>query len=403
MTAIRKHGAKEGDSRARHPPRHGGWPATRGMLAVLPPAWLGRPARLLRRLTGIRLGCVRDYACGPVGLRAGEGVLFPALGVMLLDADPDRLAALRPVSLAIQPNRRVRGLGALPGEFMDTEEAAWGLRATGVPDSALTGRGARVAILDSGIDSGHADFRNRPLVTRAFDGTADARDEHGHGTFCAGIACGPRVPDAGPRYGIAADASLYIAKVLGASADGTDASVLAAIDWAVQMQCDVVSLSVGCVVGDDEPCAAVYEQAAARALEAGTLLVAPAGNRSQRPDLIAPVESPANCSDIVAVGAVGPDLGIAAFSNGQVRGSAGEVDLVAPGVAIHSASLSSDPYAVFSGTSMAAPFVAGIAALLVEADPTARGARLRDRLRQRARPVAAARADAGAGLVQVEG
>jgi subtilisin len=355
---------------------------------------------VLRNAAGVRLALSSDFAGAPGAdyLAPGEAVLFELLGAALVCADPDQARALARAQgqvLRVEPERRIRTHGLMTDSLQasqdlmavlaDTSQATWGLQATGVVSSRYTGRGVRVAILDTGLDFEHPDFAGRRLVSQSFVSGLDTPDGNGHGTFCAGVACGPEQPAGGPRYGVASGAELYIARVLDDRASGLDGNVLAGIDWAVRNECAVVSMSLGSPVLVGDPFPEVYEQVAARALAAGTLLIAPAGNESQRPDEVAPVEHPANCPSILAIGAVDQCLQVAPFSNGGLN-PGGDVDLVAPGIAI--------------GTSMAAPYVAGIAALLAEAHPHARGAALRDLLLRSALALGAAVRDAGAGLVQ---
>jgi subtilisin len=366
----------------------------------------------LHRAAGLRAARASEFDSAPAGLRirSGEAVVYETLRAALLDADPDQVRSLRRHSLGeamlLEPERRVRAsaLGCDPvalSTLADTAFATWGVQAVGVAASRHTGRGVRVAILDTGIDVSHPDFAGRRIECRSFiaGGVAGA-DASGHGTFCAGIAAGPEQPRDAPRYGVACNADLYIVKVLEDDAQGTDGNVLAGIDWAVRNQCAVVSLSIGTPVhvGDSYP--AVYEQAAAEALAAGTVLIAPAGNTSERPDNVAPVDQPANCPSVISVGAVDHQFVVAPFSNGGVNAHGGEIDVVAPGVAIVSAAPGPSLYQVGSGTSTAAPFVAGVAALLAEADPLARGGELRKRLLRAVRSLPGAVRDVGAGLVQ---
>jgi subtilisin len=365
---------------------------------------------LLRHAAGLRMGLSSDFHNSRPNITQGEGLLFERLGCALLNDDPDQRRALArrqsDGALMLEPERYVRATelaAAQSGEHLrlaDTHNATWGLLATRVLSSPYQGRGIRVAILDTGLDLTHPDFAGRAVVSKSFAGELPVDDGNGHGTLCAGIACGPQQPAQAPRYGVAPAADLFVARVLDDNAGGTDGSVLAGIDWAVRHRCTIVSMSIGTsvAVGDSYP--RVYEQAAARALAAGTLLIAPAGNSSQRPDSIEPVDHPANCPSILAVAAVDQTLAVAPFSNGGLNPDGGDVGLAAPGMAIASACRRPALYQTGSGTSVAAPFVAGIAALIAEADRSARGAALRAALLKARLPLAAPARDVGAGLVQ---
>src|SRR3984893_2178292 len=369
-------------------------------------------AEILRHATGLRMAVSWDFDA-PVRrthLAPGEGMLFERLGAAVLHGDPDQARALAnradALTLVVEPERYVRASGLAQGAtaptppLADTTLATWGLQATRIVSSRYAGRGIRVAILDTGVDLQHPDFAGRTIVSQSFVTGLPVDDGNGHGTFCAGVACGPQQPSQPPRYGIAFGADLYIAKVLDDDAGGPDGNILAGIDWAVRNNCAVISMSLGSpvAVGDSYP--RVYEQVAARALAAGSLLIAPAGNASQRPDTIAPVEHPANCPSILAIGAVDPSFAVAPFSNGGLNRNGGEVKLAAPGIAIVSAAPRPTLYQTASGTSMAAPYAAGIAALLAAANPTARGAALQALLLQSFVALVAPARDVGAGLVQ---
>lgn len=371
-------------------------------------------AQRLRTACGLRVAISSDFEgpAGAAGLRSGEGMLFERLGVALLHTDPDLAAAL--VShrngdwLSFEPERVVRATGtaatatpagaAAGAAFADSRDVTWGVQATRIAGSRYTGRGVRVAVLDTGIDAGHPDFADRALVTQSFVTGVAVDDTNGHGTYCAGIACGPARPSRAPRYGVACDAELHVGKVLGDDGNGADGNILAALDWAARTGCAVAALSLGTAVDPAQPPSTVFEQVAQRALAAGTLIVAAAGNDSLRPDFIAPVEHPANCPSILAVGAVNPRLGLAPFSCGGLNADGGQIDLVAPGVGVTSAWRRPVLYQMNSGTSMAAPFVVGIAALLAEAHPDCRGAALRDLLLGSVLPLPLPARDAGAGL-----
>jgi subtilisin family serine protease len=255
----------------------------------------------------------------------------------------------------------------------------WGLKATGVaagPPSRWTGFGIRVAILDTGIDLHHSDLKERVASARSFVPALPVQDAIGHGTHCAGTIAGHLDPH-GYRYGIAHGVELCIARVFDAAADTARERLIEAMDWAVSMGCRVIALPLGSM---DATPADDFEAAGARALAAGCLVIAAAGNARSKG-----VVQPANSPSILAVGAVDNSLALAPFSPGAADGAAGSPALIAPGVGIYSTA-PANAYAVRTGTSMAAAHVAGVAALWAEAEGL-RGRALWQRLVERARPI----------------
>ena len=111
----------------------------------------------------------------------------------------------------------------------------WGVSAVGADTSPYTGKGARIAILDTGLDMQHPDFAGRAVITHSFISGETAQDTNGHGTHCAGIAVGPAQAAQAPegRYGVAGDAQLFVGKVLSDAGHGADGGVLAGINWAI--------------------------------------------------------------------------------------------------------------------------------------------------------------------------
>lgn len=316
----------------------------------------------------------------PGGLQVlGEqcAVVFDRIGVALLRCGSPARQALQEASqagdgaiLAVEPEREVHACND-EGEALP-QGGSWGVEAVGATHSPLTGNGIRVAILDTGLDLEHPDFTDRAVTHMSFIDGETVHDANGHGTHCAGIAAGRSRSQGQARYGVASEAQLYIGKVLSNAGGGADGSVLQGIDWAVANQCHIISLSLGGPVRPGERYSAVFEAVAQRALEAGCLIVA----------------------------AVNQDLAVAAFSNGGLHPDGGEVNLAAPGVDIPSAWPMPQRYRTLSGTSMATPFVAGVAALYAQEDSSLRGNSLGVRLVQSVRLIGQPAADVGAGLVQ---
>jgi subtilisin family serine protease len=361
----------------------------------------------LRTRAGIRGAPAADFrgSGNPAAPADGEAVVYEKLGVAVINAAPDQIAFAKLAGseafTSVQRERLLRmpRASAEPQVFTYSNAVehatTWGLQSTRVDVCDYFGAGTRVCVLDSGIEPDHPDIR--PTLVRCFTESADSSDRVGHGTHCAGTIAGARVPSRGPRYGIACDAQLYVGRVLDTSEDwsgSADGLLIAGINWAVEHRCDVVSMSVGSAGAGTY--SEVFEQAARSALDAGTLLIASAGNDSQRlqePPRLETVSHPANCPSILAVGAVDADLDVLFSSNG------GGIDLVAPGANIHSAWNLPALYARRHGTSTAVPFVAGIAALWTEATAL-RGRALRNVLLHTARTLRLSPDDVGRGLVQ---
>ncbi|MFJ6676531.1 S8 family serine peptidase [Actinosynnema sp. NPDC091369] len=369
-------------------------------------------AREMNRVAGIRAASTADSATR-AEFAAADGVIFQELGIAVVNATPDQVtqltrAAEAPGPIAVvEAERVVHAYTAPPdtGEAAAVDESVftWGLQAVGANISSATGKGVRLAVLDTGFTVAHPDFAGRAVMTQSFIDGETVDDAHGHGTHCIGSAAGPRkAASGGPGYGVAHEAEIYAGKVLSNRGSGSDSGILAGIEWAIANGCAVVSMSLGAAVRPGTPHSQIFEQAATRAMAKGTLIIAAAGNESSRPGKVAPVGHPANCPSILSVGAVDVNRAIAFFSCGTVD-TVGQVDVVGPGVDVYS-SWNSETSGIglhkrIQGTSMATPHVAGVAALIAEKHGS-RGWELWARLSQTARRLALPSTDVGAGLVQ---
>lgn len=443
------------------PIKVGGYDLTPGMLITFEPESVGDAVAAITNSAGVKdVAYAADFntAVDMERLRGAGMTVFANLGVAIAELDPDQevgvasLPASPAPVRAVEPepiffafaddfpndfgaylrgykdavdhlySRAFEGRGATPGliagsgvgGYADSQQTTWGLQATKVDTSLLSGRGVRVAILDTGLDLDHPDFRGRAVTHASFIPGQDVQDDNGHGTHCAGTACGPKTPIRGPRYGIAHEAEIFVGKVLTNQGYALGRSTLAGIEWAVRNGCHIISMSLGGLVLPGQSYSAAFENTARAALQQGSLIIAAAGNDSRRSQgVIKPISNPANCPSVMAVAAVDRNLRVADFSNAAVNPDTA-VDIAGPGVEIYSSAPEptapiqpprfrqwAAQYDTISGTSMATPHVAGIAALLKEANPTISADELRNLLKSRRGPLSSHANDTGAGLVQV--
>jgi subtilisin family serine protease len=277
-------------------------------------------------------------------------------------------------------------------------DVAWGIKAVGAATSPFTGRGVTVAVLDTGIDRGHPAFADVEIIPRNFTGgdPLDVKDTNGHGTHCAGTIFGRAVKlegqkGHGTRIGVAPwITKAVIGKVLGPGGCST-ATLFTAINWAIENKAQLISMSLGMdLVGyrdQLEEQGMHPKQASSTAMRVlidnvrffdkfgnllrsgaafgrSALIVAASGNESDRfgnPSFVLRAAYPGATEDFLSVGALeqtGDEchpFRVATFSNAGAK-------IAGPGVGIVS-SVPGERLGVKSGTSMATPHIAGVAAL----------------------------------------
>ena len=386
-----------------------------------PPAWL------LAKVDPLLLGQLSEPGQSYVVVRAEHAAavdavsgLISALGgtlgrtLPILTARAARVPNTAVLTLAESPLVNRIALDRLTLGFVRPERTGATVGADVVRQQlGYDGAGIGVAVIDSGVTAWHNDLAdpNAPStqrVDRFVDFVADQTqpyDDYGHGTHVAGIIAGNGADSNGARTGIAPNARLVVLKVLDQAGRGRISDVIAAIDYAVshknEFNIRVLNLSIG---------AGVYEsyhtdlltQAAKRAVEEGLVVVAAAGNHGRNDDGVTQhgaISAPGNAPWVITVGASShmgtanrADDTIAVFSSRgpTAHDHAAKPDLVAPGVGIYSLSSPGStmyerwvdfllpgalaaphqPYLSLSGTSQAAPVVAGTVALMLQANPS---------------------------------
>ena len=326
--------------------------AGRSVLATVAPD-TAIPTALLSAYGAVRYPGVPKLGLVPFAVAAGRVGAF----TMALRAIPgvrsvslDRLAAATSTRIRVPRDPLLSRQWALTKVHASQ---AWGVEI----GSTNT---INIAVLDTGVDGAHPDLVGR--VRQGFDfydGDTDASDEQFHGTAVASIIAA----DTDNRVGIAGlswGAQILPVRVLGPDGVGSECTIVAGMVYAAD-QASVENLSLGA----DGACSTVMQQAVDFVVNNNTAVIAAAGNDAKRGN---PPMEPADCAGAIGVGATDLHDRVASFSE---HGS--QVMLSAPGVHVLAAYRSrqgSHSYAYFDGTSLAAPMVSGIAALLFSHYPT---------------------------------
>jgi len=266
-----------------------------------------------------------------------EAALARQAGVLRIDDDVVVEALIR------------GGIAAKPTPTQPSEVLPWGVDRidADLVWGTTTGDPIKVAIVDTGIDVKHPDLiDNLKGGVSAVGYTSSYNDDNGHGTHVAGIAAA--IDNEIGVIGVGPKIDLYAVKVLNRRGSGYLSDVIEGLDWAISNGMQVVNMSLGTASN-----VLLFQEAVQRVNAAGIVQVAAAGNN------YGAVIYPAAYSEVIAVSATDSSDAIASWSS---RGP--EIDLAAPGVSIYS-TYKGQTYKTLSGTSMAAPHVAGTAALVL--------------------------------------
>lgn len=347
-------------------------------------------ARLDARLAAAGVKAVRSvHADSPARRAAGltRTVAFEVGSLEQARALVAELAADPSVEWA-QVGATLRALAEGPDPFRGN---LWGLDAVRAPQAWASTMGScttPVAIVDTGLRTGLADLEGRILHHLGYDfadDDPDPQDGHGHGTHVSGTIAAA-LNNSTSIAGVAPGTCVFGVKVLSDEGEGTSEDVAAGIVYAADAGARVINLSLGC----DCDVQQVIEDALAYAAARDVVIVAAAGNDSKDH-----LGYPASSRWTISVAALDRNLGLASFSN---HGPG--LDISAPGVDVVSVFRDGES-CMGSGTSMATPHVAGVAALLRAKNPALNREQVRTLLRDKARDLGAPGYDTsfGAGLV----
>jgi serine protease AprX len=302
---------------------------------------------------------------------------YRSIPAVAAESTPDRI-----IALAAQPEVE-RIWYDLPVHTM-LDRSVPLIEAPRVWAQGRTGKGVKVAVLDTGCDLNHPDLKDRIRATQDFTGKGNVQDGNGHGTHVAGIIAGSGAASGGRYRGVAPDAELYIAKVLDDRGSGRMSMVIAGLEWAVDQGVAVVNMSLG----SDGACDGTdaLSEACDAAVAAGVAVIVAAGNAGPNPRTVG---SPGCARQVITIGASTDDDTIATFSSrGPTLDGRVKPDLVFPGAKIIApraagtalGRIVETQYVELSGTSMATPHAAGTAALVLESEPRLTPLQLKDRL-----------------------
>ncbi|MGW2860033.1 S8 family peptidase [Streptomyces sp. NPDC001205] len=316
-----------------------------------------------------------------------SGVRATASGISKVWLDGVRTASL---------DRSVKQIGA---------DKAW--------EAGFDGKGIKIAVLDTGVDTTHDDLKTQVVAEKNFSASPDTADHVGHGTHVASIAAGTGAKSGGTYKGVAPGAKVISGKVLNDQGNGDDSSIIAGMEWAAAEGADVVNLSLG---SPDSPGVDPMEEMVNKlSAEKGILFAVAAGNEGEGGG--STLDSPGSADAALTVGAVDKNDRLAPFSSTGPRAGDGAVkpDVTAPGVAITAAAATGSAidirpgtphpapgYLQIDGTSMATPHVAGAAAILKQQHPDWKSTELKGALTASAKGGDYTAFQQGSGRIQVD-
>lgn len=380
----------------------------------------GRPGALLRamrRTADDTQAAVAEEVGGPVRS-------FWLVNALAFSGTPEEIRAVAadPAVEAVDIDRRIRladtGLDPLAATpFPDSLPGGWGVGAIRAPAAwnafGVRGAGVVIGAIDTGVDPAAKDVAGKIVAWRDFvGGSPTPVDANGHGTHTAGTIAGGSA--GGAPIGVAPEARLVVARAMGADGVGSGSALLAAAEWMTDPDGDPATADQPQVVNNSWSASSAndtwFRPMIRRWIELGIVPVFAAGNAGPAAGSIA---SPAGYPEVVAVGALDADDGVPSFSSrgpivwqdpdglGPAAGTVlGKPDLAAPGVGIVSSVRWG--YLTYSGTSMASPHVAGVAALVRQANPALGPLAVADVLRASAVDVGAPGADPASGAGRVD-
>ncbi len=346
------------------------------------------PARTLRSLS-------LDRTADPAALVKEQlqdqiRASYPLIDGALADLTAEQAESLasEPGVAFVEPDYPVHALG---------QTVPWGVEriydSQSYPFEAwetTSGAGIRVAVLDSGIQGDHEDLPALAGGVNTVDGSAWNVDDNGHGTHVAGIVAA-QMNQLGV-VGTAPAAALYSVKVLDSEGDGWISDIIEGIQWAVENDIQIISMSLGTTLDST-----ALKTACDAAWSSGHLLFAAAGNNGNEEDKS--INYPAAFSSVIAVGATDNSDQRASFS-----AIGPELELMAPGQEILStypAALQAEAYKTVSGTSMAIPHAAGAAAVIWASEPEFTNVQIREILNGTGLDLGLLQSQQGSGLIQL--
>ena len=380
--------------------------------------YAGRPRALLRalqRTADATQDAVTDDIDGPVHP-------FWLINAVAFSGTPDevRAVAADPAVESVDLDAAVvlTDAGHIDSTpFPGSGSGDWGVPAIRAPAAwsafGVRGAGVRVGTIDTGVNASNPDLAGKVVAWRDFVGSSPTPvDDNGHGTHTAGTIAGGSA--GGGPIGVAPESRLIVAKAMGANGVGAGSALLAAAEWMTDPDGDPATADQPGIVSNSWSASSAndtwFRPMIRRWLELGIVPVFAAGNTGPGAGSIG---SPAGYPEAIAVGAIDTDDSVPGFSSrgpivwqnpdglGPEAGTLlAKPDLVAPGVGIVSSVGSG--YLTYSGTSMAAPHVAGVAALVRQANPGLPPAAVADILRSSAVDLGAAGPDPATGMGRVD-